>query len=404
VLPALGRVPARSAADKKPAVAVMTTTGGAAAIIVDQLELRGIRVRQPSDAVYAALATAGFPAAPAPIVDLTLAGTRYEPVSTTLQVLLRSGEFDLVVAVAGSSARLQPELVVAPIIDVAAGGGPVVAFLAPDAPDARARLAAAGVPAFQSPETCADVVAAALGRRTPAVRERRFPGGDEEPAETVTLDEEESYRLLRTTGVGGVAAMIAKVSDVLTDPAGIELPFGYPVAVKLLHREVAHKSDVGGVILGVTGPADLARAAASIAETVSARQPGVLVDRLRIQPMAEGIGEVLVGYRRDRGVGPVVIVAAGGVMTEVYRDRSVRLAPVTQPEAIQMIGELRYRAVLAGFRGRPRGDVAALAETLVAISRFAAREDVLACEINPLIVGREGTGVHAVDAVAVVRK
>jgi succinyl-CoA synthetase beta subunit len=191
---------------------------------------------------------------------------------------------------------------------------------------------------------------------------------------------------------------------VLSDPARIELPFGYPVAVKLLHREVAHKSDVGGVILGVTGPADLARAAASIAETVSARQPGVLVDRLLIQPMAEGIGEVLVGYRRDGGVGPVVVVAAGGVMTEVYRDRSVRLAPVTLPEAIQMIGELRYRAVLAGFRGRPRGDMAALAETLVAISRFAAREDVLACEINPLIVGREGTGVHAVDAVAVVRK
>jgi acyl-CoA synthetase (NDP forming) len=299
---------------------------------------------------------------------------------------------------------LQPELVVAPIIDVAAGGGPVVAFLAPDAPDARARLAAAGVPAFQSPETCADVVAATLGRRAPAVRERHFPGGDEGPAETVTLDEEESYRLLRATGIGGVAAVAAKVSDVLSDPAGIELPFGYPVAVKLLHREVAHKSDVGGVILGVTGPADLARAAASIAETVSARQPGVLADRLLIQPMAEGIGEVLVGYRRDGTVGPVVVVAAGGVMTEVYRDRSVRLAPVTLPEAIQMIGELRYRAVLAGFRGRPRGDVAALAETLAAISRFAAREDVLACEINPLIVGREGTGVHAVDAVAVVRK
>jgi succinyl-CoA synthetase beta subunit len=111
-----------------------------------------------------------------------------------------------------------------------------------------------------------------------------------------------------------------------------------------------------------------------------------------------------VGYRRDASVGPVVVVAAGGVMTEVYRDRSVRLAPVTLPEATAMIGELRYRAVLAGFRGRPRGDVTALAETLVAVSRLAAREEVLACEINPLIVGQEGAGVHAVDAVAVVRQ
>jgi len=406
VMPALGRVPARSATDKthkRPAVAVMSTTGGAAAIIVDQLELRGITVKQPSDSVYAELAAAGVPVAPAPIVDLTLAGARYEPVSTTLRVLLASGEFDLVVAVAGSSARSQPELVVAPIIDVAAGGGPVVTFLAPDAPDARVLLAAAGVPAFQSPETCADVIAAVLGRRVPAVRGRRFPGKDEENGEAVTLDEEESHRLLRDMGVGGALPVVAKVSDALSDPAGIELPFSYPVAVKLLHREVTHKSDVGGVVLGVRGPADLARAAASIAETVPSRQPGVLVERLLIQPMAAGLGEVLVGYHRDSSVGPVVVVAAGGVMTEIYRDRSVRLAPVTLEEAIEMVGELRYRAVLAGFRGRPRGDLTALAETVVTVSQFAAREDVLACEINPLIVGAEGTGVQAVDAVAVVR-
>lgn len=404
VLPALGRVPARSPAGKRPAVAVMTTTGGAAAVIVDQLELRGITVKQPSDSVYAELAAAGVPAAPAPIVDLTLAGARYEPVSTTLRVLLRSGEFDLVVAVAGSSARVQPELVVAPIIDAAAGGSPVVAFLAPDAPDARVRLAAAGVPAFQSPETCADVVAAALGRRVPALREHHFPGGNEGHPETVTLDEEASYRLLRATGVGAVAAVVAKVSDVLGDPAGIELPFSYPVAVKLVHPEVEHKSDVGGVVLGVSGPADLARAAASIAQAAPARRPGLLVDRLLIQPMVAGLGEVLVGFHRDSSVGPVVVVAAGGVMTEIYRDRSVRLAPVTLEEAITMIGELRYRAVLSGFRGRPRGDLMALAETVVAVSRLAAREDLLACEINPLLVGPEGTGVQAVDAVAVVRQ
>lgn len=402
-MPALGRVPARSAADARPAVAVMSTTGGAAALIVDQLELRGITVKQPSDSVYAGLAAAGVRVVPGPIVDLTLAGARYEPVSTTLRVLLRSGEFDLVVAVAGSSARSQPELVVAPIIDVAAGGGPVVTFLAPDAPDARVRLAAAGVPAFQSPETCADVVAAALGRRAPTVRHRHVPGADEDNAEAVTLDEDDSYRLLREMGVRGVAAVVAPVRDAVSNPAGIELPFGYPVAVKLLHRAVVHKSDIGGVVLGVRGPADLARAAASIAGNVSARQPDVPVDRLLIQPMAAGVGEVLVGYRRDTGVGPVVVVAAGGVLTEVYRDRSVRLAPVSPAEAAQMLGELRYHAVLAGFRGRPRGDVAALAETIAAVSRFAAREDVLACEVNPLIVGQEGAGVRAVDAVAVVR-
>jgi hypothetical protein len=108
---------------------------------------------------------------------------------------------------------------------------------------------------------------------------------------------------------------------------------------------------------------------------------------------------VLVGYRRDPQVGPIILLAAGGIMTEIYRDRSVRLAPVDHGAAREMIAEVRALRALEGYRGKPRGDMEALAAAIVALSRLAERGDVTECEINPLMILGEGQGVMAVDAV-----
>jgi succinyl-CoA synthetase beta subunit len=114
--------------------------------------------------------------------------------------------------------------------------------------------------------------------------------------------------------------------------------------------------------------------------------------------MISGIGEALVGYRVDRDVGPIVMTAAGGVFTEIYRDRSLRLAPVDRDTARDMIAEVRGFATLAGHRGKPGGDLDALAEAIVALSRLAFDSSVVEAEINPLIVRPVGQGVIAVDA------
>jgi succinyl-CoA synthetase beta subunit len=114
--------------------------------------------------------------------------------------------------------------------------------------------------------------------------------------------------------------------------------------------------------------------------------------------MVAGVGEALVGYRVDRDVGPLVMVAAGGVFTEIYRDRSLRLAPVDLDTAREMIAEVRGFALLSGYRGKPAGDLDALAQTIVALSQLAHDETVLEAEINPLIVRPAGEGVTAVDA------
>jgi acyl-CoA synthetase (NDP forming) len=131
---------------------------------------------------------------------------------------------------------------------------------------------------------------------------------------------------------------------------------------------------------------------------VSERQPGTRVARVLVQPMVAGLGEALVGYRVDRDVGPLVMVAAGGLFTEIARDRSLRLAPVDLAEAREMIAEVRGLLPLAGYRGRPKGDLDALAHAVVALSRLADDSAIAEAEINPLIVRAAGEGVVAVDA------
>jgi len=117
-----------------------------------------------------------------------------------------------------------------------------------------------------------------------------------------------------------------------------------------------------------------------------------------VQPMVSGLGEALVGYRVDRDVGPLVMVAAGGVLTEIARDRSLQLAPVDLDIAREMIAEVRGLIPLSGYRGKPKGDLDALAQAIVALSQLAHDASVAEAEVNPLIVRPAGDGVVAVDA------
>ncbi len=385
--PMVARIPALPRGAKRGAVAVVTTTAGGAATVVDPLSVRGVKVEQPSaDTLVRLKASTGVDVAPARIVDMTLTGTQYDAMKAALGVLTSAPEFDMVVAVIGSSARFYPDLAVKPIVDSAGSQKPIAAFLVPEAPDALKRLSAAGVPNFHTPEACADAIAAALGRRAPRAIEVRA-----KPSRGAgrMLDELEAYALLDKLGVPH-APSIALDAGVAKVPS---LPFPYPVAVKSLSAEIAHKSDIGGVILNVKDGAALLAATKQIVQATKA--PRVLV-----QPMTSGLGEVLIGYRVDPDVGPLVMVAAGGLLAEIYRDRSLRLAPVDLATAHEMIGEVAALKALAGYRGKPPGDLDALADALVALSQLAVMDGpaVAEAEVNPLMVRAKGQGVVAVDA------
>jgi acyl-CoA synthetase (NDP forming) len=452
-LPLLARVPARRRT-RNPCVAVVTTTAGGAAMVVDPLASRGVDVAAPTEATYGRFEAAGIKVSRSRLIDLTLAGTRYDVMKAALDILTTAPEFDLVVIVVGSSARFYPELAVQPIIDSAGSDKPIAVFLVPEAPQARAALGKAGVASFYTPEACADAVAAALARRPPRLTPpptevgparlrspnkvaepsqqrgsvggrsaaERPGGGDSASAFSATprhpapdhlrwqgnalcppppgeggpkhlLDELEGYALLDRFN-------IPRAPSVALDASTTEaptLPFGYPLVLKALSSAITHKSDVGGVMLGI------ADATALVAAIAAMRTRLPQVRRVLVQPMIAGVGEALIGYRVNRDVGPLVLVAAGGIYTEIYRDRSLRLAPVDTETAVEMIAEVRGLKLLTGYRGKPAGDIAALAQAIAALSRLAVDPAVVEAEVNPLIVRPQGEGVVAADAVVRIK-
>jgi len=168
---------------------------------------------------------------------------------------------------------------------------------------------------------------------------------------------------------------------------------GYPVALKTLGAE--HKSDVGGVVLGISDDAALINAYQSMAERLG---PAVSVDA-----MARPGVEVSVGVVRDENFGPLVIVAAGGTLIELLADRAVACPPISANDAQEMLGSLRVAQLLGGWRGSPPADVDALVDIVVGFSQLAAElGDALdAVEANPVIAAP--TGAIAVDALVVRR-
>jgi acyl-CoA synthetase (NDP forming) len=173
--------------------------------------------------------------------------------------------------------------------------------------------------------------------------------------------------------------------------------FGGPVAVKLDATGIAHKSDIGGVRLGVVGD-DAVRAAATDLLALAATDGDVR--GLLVEPMAAAGIELIVGLTRDAQVGPVVLVGLGGILAEAIDDVALALAPVTRQEALGMLGSLRGSRLFDGLRGRPAVDRTAVADIVVAVSRLGHdRPEIVEIDLNPVIASP--TGALAVDALVV---
>ena len=392
----IGRKPP---ATERRSVGVITTTGGGAAMVVDRLGLLGVEVTPPSAETYARLQTAKAPALPGRMIDMTLAGTRPDVMRAALDILMDAPEFDLVLTVVGSSAQFHPELAVKPILDCARAKKPIAAFLVPHAEASLRVLAENAVAGFRTPETCADAIAAYFGWRQSepaeplieAICARAMAALAAAPG--AVLDERQSLALFDALG-------IAVTPSAVVDPERIPaLPLAFPVAAKVLSADITHKTDAGGVALGIASADELAVRAREMLASVRAKHPAAAIAGILVQPMERGVGEALLGYRNDPQVGPVVTVGMGGTLAEIYRDISVRLAPVSVAEAVEMIAEVRGFATLRGYRGMPVGDLGALAQAVARLSSLAELPGtpIVEAEINPLIV--KASGAVAVDGV-----
>ena len=394
---------------RKPAtgrrVSVVTTTGGGAAMVVDRLGLASVSFAPPPPPVINRMITLDLRIGEGPVIDLTMAGARPDVYGPVLKDLIASDDSDVVVPVVGSSAQFRPEVAVSPIITEAKQGvKPVAVFCVPEAGESLKALAEAGIAGFRTPESCADAVRAYLDWRAPAAQPSPRVA-TKAAVETATellnqatapnLDEVASLKVFQALGIASTPTRVVREGGAVT---GVE----FPAVAKVLSADVPHKTEAGGVVLDIPDSAALRRAIAQIRERVRAAQPKAKIAGVLVQKMEKGVAEALVGYCVDPEAGPLVILGAGGTLTELYDDAAVRPAPVDRDTALAMIGEVKGLAPVLGYRNLPKGDAAALAAAVEAMASLAYIKGVAEAEINPLIVKEQGQGVAAVDGLIIL--
>ena len=167
---------------------------------------------------------------------------------------------------------------------------------------------------------------------------------------------------------------------------------GYPVVLKLISREVIHKVDVGGVRMHVENEDEVRRAYGAILK--SATRIRAKVDGVLVQKMARPGLELIVGGKKDEQFGPLVMFGLGGVLVEVMKDFSMRACPIKKEDALEMMGEIKARVLLEGYRGGERADKHALAELLVKVSKLMyENEKISELDLNPVIAHRKGYSI-----------
>jgi acetyltransferase len=199
---------------------------------------------------------------------------------------------------------------------------------------------------------------------------------------------------LADNGVPVIEAVLVRSED---DAVAAFRRLGAPVAIKAEAPGLLHKSDIGCVRLDCPSEAAVAEAYRTVTE--NARKAGFGDAGAIVQPMATGVAEVFAGIIDDPLYGPAIVFGLGGIFVELLKDTAIEMAPLSRDDALRMIHRIKGASILLGARGRPAGDIEALAVLLVNLSRFAVAHagQIKALDLNPIIIKPEGEGVIAVD-------
>jgi len=395
-------------------VGVVTNAGGPAILLADACEARGLALPALGPATVAALreflpatAALGNP------VDMIASATP-EQYARTIAAVGADANVDALVVLYVPPLVTQPEEIAAAI---ARGAGAVPAekpvltvfMSARGAPPALAGGPRGALPSYSFPENAAQALAAAVRygrwrqrpRGTPlalssfaratvrAVAERVLAGA----TEPCWLEPDDVRTLLRAAGIEFAAMAVAAPGDAVA----VAERLGYPLVAKAIAPGLLHKSDVGGVILGLDSAAAVAAAVETLAARVAAA--GHRLERVLLQREVAGGIEALVGVTTDPTFGPLVVCGLGGVLVELLRDVTHHLVPVTDVDAAEMLARLRTARLLDGYRGSPPGDRAALIEVIQRVSALVeALPELRELDLNPVKVLPPGRGAVAVDA------
>lgn len=396
-----------------PRVGVITNAGGPAILLADACEAGGLELPPPTEATREAL-RAVLPAAAAlgnPVDMIASAGA--EHYARTLEIVGRDESFDAIVVIYIPVTRADEDDIAAAIARGAAAvpaHKPVATvFLSSrGAPPILASGARGKLPAFAFPENCARAIAAALRYG----RWRARPRGSvltldraarneirclvdrllADATDPIWVGPADLTTILRLAGIECAAA------EQTTPEAAVAAAerLGYPLVAKAVAPGILHKTEAGGVILGLKSAADVEAAVGALDERI--RRAGSRLDGVLLQREVAGGLEALVGVTTDPTFGPLVGCGFGGVFVELVRDVSFRLPPVSDLDAEEMLDRLRTRQLLDGYRGQPAADREALVSLITRVSALAeVVPEMLEFDLNPVKVLAAGHGAVVLD-------
>ncbi|MDD5712448.1 MAG: acetate--CoA ligase family protein, partial [Smithellaceae bacterium] len=215
------------------------------------------------------------------------------------------------------------------------------------------------------------------------------------------LGEMDGLELLKCYGFSTLQPLLAKNEE---EAARFAAQIGFPVVMKIVSPQILHKSDAGGVVIGIKSEEDARAAFAKIMGSAGAFDGQATLEGVLVQKMAPAGEEVILGMNRY-AMGPLLMFGLGGIFVEVFKDVSFRLAPIQRDDAFAMIREINSYKLFTGFRGRPRRDIRAMEEALLRLSDLVVNHpEICEMDINPLLVHEEGAGATVADCRIILRE
>ncbi|MHC4625680.1 MAG: acetate--CoA ligase family protein [Planctomycetota bacterium] len=394
-------------------VAIISNAGGAGIMATDAIERQGLDFARLSDDTIAKLAS-DLPAAASlqNPVDV-LCDARADRYEFALSVTLDDPDVDIALVLLTPQAMTDPTAIAEGVVRIAqrkTGKLILACFLGASMMQEGTRILREGkVPCYDSPETAVNTIKVvteyARWRSRPKRIVELFPVNRRKAETTIEknlrhgtcqMGEVASKEILQAYGFKVPKAAVATTSE---QAASIAQKLGFPVVMKIWSPEIVHKTDVGGVKLGLESPEQVMDAFDLMMYRIPRKMPDVDVLGVLVQEMVRGGKEVILGMKREPQVGPLMMFGMGGTMVEVLKDVSFYLAPLTAQEALQMLASTKTYQMLIGVRGQEGVDTGIIAEALQRLSQLATEfPQIREVDINPYVVGPKGTPAIAVDA------
>jgi acyl-CoA synthetase (NDP forming) len=385
-------------------VAVATISGGAGVMMADAGEEAGLDLAPLPEKTQAYLKElVPFAGTRNPVDFTAQVYNDFSVVTKNFDAIFREGGYDAVIGFFSSllySERMSQKVLEA-LLPVRRDFPDRIFALSVIGPEAnRRRFEEAGFLLLDDPAKAMQTIAATLKIGSGFARgPRKEPAVPQAPCLTRrAYNEIEAKALLAKAGIPAAPERLATTVEKAVAAAA---EIGYPVVMKIVSPDILHKSEAGGVKLGLANESEVRSAYDSILSACASACPKAKIDGVLVGKMISGGVEAILGVQRDPVFGPVVMFGLGGIFTEIMKDVTFRLAPFDTDEAMEMIRAIKGFPLLDGARGRRKCDQAALAKAISNLSIFAAanRDVVASIDINPVVVLPEGQGVAALDAV-----